>query len=150
MKKEKNVKHPKLSPYNLRQEIYRDDPWKMLVICIMLNQTSFRQVDMVRDQFFIRFPDARSMVNADADEVASMIKPLGLQNMRSKKLIRFSKEWMNWDRNELSSLHGIGEYALHSWMIFQEHDGSVEPNDKVLIKYMEWAKRENIFQQESL
>ena len=54
------------SPYNTRQEQYRDDPWKMLMVCFMLNQTSHKQVDQIREEFFNRFPDAESFVLAKA------------------------------------------------------------------------------------
>ncbi len=112
---------------------------------MMLNQTSFRQVDLVRHEFFEKYPNADRLSKADPIEVARCIKPLGFQNIRSKKLIRFSNEWLQWNGEDPSELHGIGEYARDSWMIFQRHDNRVKPKDRVLIKYMEWVKTEEVF-----
>ena len=51
------------------QEVYQSDPWKMLICCIMLNQTNRDQVDRVRIQFFSKYPDAESAERADLAEM---------------------------------------------------------------------------------
>lgn len=40
---------PPVSPYGLIQEHLYQDPWKVLVACMLLNQTSGRQVRISRD-----------------------------------------------------------------------------------------------------
>ena len=40
----------------LLQEIYQDDPWKMLVCCILLNLTKRQQVDGIRHELFTKYP----------------------------------------------------------------------------------------------
>ena len=42
----------------LIQDIYKNDPWKMLICCIFLNQTTREQVDKIVDNFFEKYPDA--------------------------------------------------------------------------------------------
>ncbi len=82
------------SPYETRQEEYRDDPWKMLMVCFMLNQTSHKQVDQVRHEFFQRYPNAEALLEAEESEIASVIKTLGFYNRRAKAWKRFSKQWI--------------------------------------------------------
>ena len=50
----------------LLQEIYQDDPWKMLVCCILLNLTKRQQVDGIRHELFSKYPTEYEMMEADA------------------------------------------------------------------------------------
>lgn len=118
------------------QEIYRQEPWKMLIGCILLNQTTRTQVDKVRNRLFEMWPDAIEMGNADPLSLAEMIKPLGLYNRRAKTLIKFSQDWTNKDWKEPIELHGIGKYAQDSWEIFQNNNFTTQPTDKELISYL--------------
>lgn len=128
------------SPYNLLQEIYREHPWRMLVCCILLNCTSRKQVDRVRDELFKRWPDARAMGSANPEEVAEIIALLGFKNKRAKTLIWFSMQWESLEWMEPEELYGIGKYAQDSWEIFQKGNLNVQPTDGVLNTYLEWAK----------
>jgi methyl-CpG-binding domain protein 4 len=118
------------------QEIYLHDPWKMLVGCILLNQTTRTQVDSVREDLFSFWPDPIEMASADPEEIARVIKPLGLYNRRARTLIKFSREWTEKDWKEPIELHGIGQYAQDSWEIFQKNNYEIQPTDKELIGYL--------------
>lgn len=120
----------------LLQEIYRQDPWKMLVGCILLNQTTRVQVDKIREELFSIWPDALEMGSADPEELARLIKPLGLYNRRARTLIKFSREWTDKEWQDPIELHGIGKYAQDSWEIFQKNNFSVQPTDKELLSYL--------------
>ena len=118
------------------QEIYRHDPWKMLVGCILLNQTTRVQVDKVREQLFSLWPDALEMVQADPAALSEVIRPLGFYNKRARSLIKFSQEWTEKEWKEPIELHAIGKYAQDSWEIFQKNNFSVQPTDKELLRYL--------------
>ena len=118
------------------QEIYRNDPWKMLVGCILLNQTTRTQVDRVREELFSLWSDPIQMGTADPSKLAEVIKPLGLYNRRAKTLIKLSQDWINRNWKEPIELHGIGKYAQDSWEIFQKNNFEVSPTDKELINYL--------------
>jgi methyl-CpG-binding domain protein 4 len=118
------------------QEIYRHDPWKMLVGCILLNQTTRTQVDKIRGELFSMWPSAAEMRCADPSNLAAIIKSLGLYNRRAKTLIKFSQDWTDKDWTEPIELHGIGKYAQDSWEIFQKNNLNVTPTDKELIGYL--------------
>ena len=62
----------------LIQEDYPNDPWKMLVCCILLNQTNNRAVRPILDSVFELIPDYHSSINCDSDRLAAMIKTTGL------------------------------------------------------------------------
>jgi methyl-CpG-binding domain protein 4 len=127
------------SPYLLLQEIYREHPWRMLVCCIMLNCTSRKQVDRVREKFFRLYPDAHEVGRADLPEITEVIALLGFKNKRANTIRLFSSDWINLDWTEPSELYGIGKYGQDSWEIFQKGNLKVEPTDGVLKKYLAWA-----------
>lgn len=122
------------------QEVYKQDPWKMLVCCIFLNQTTRDQVDKIRLQFFERYPDPRSIMNADPHEIAEIIKPLGFKNRRTATLINFSRDWVERQWSMPIELYGIGKYAQDSWDIFQLNNLNVTPTDGALISYLDKLK----------
>lgn len=127
------------SPFNLLQEIYRQDPWKMLICCIFLNQTSRKQVDQIRDEFFDLYPDPKSAIEAEHEQMAEIIKVLGFKNMRTKRIKKFSQQFLEIKWNNPIELHGIGQYAQDSWDIFQRYNFTVVPTDSVLKKYLRWV-----------
>ena len=119
----------------LLQEVYQDDPWKMLVCCILLNLTHRRQVDKLRDKLFTRYPTAMHMAFAMEDELSEMLKPLGFYNKRAVTLKRMSLEYIR-GFTDVSTLYGIGKYANDSWEIFQNNNTNIQPEDDVLKEYI--------------
>ena len=119
----------------LLQEVYQDDPWKMLVCCILLNVTHRRQVDKVRDKLFTRYPTATQMAFAADDELSEMLKPLGFYNKRAVTLKRMSLEYVQ-GFTDVDTLYGVGKYATDSWEIFQNNNTDVQPEDDVLKEYL--------------
>ena len=119
----------------LLQEIYQYDGWKMLVCCMCVNVTNRKQVDIVRDELFSRYPTPQDMMNAEHSELVDIIKPLGLYKTRAERLIKMSEGYVN-GFNSVDELYGIGQYAKDSWEIFQNNNLSVKPTDKVLQEYL--------------
>ena len=119
----------------LLQEIYQSDGWKMLTCCMLLNLTNRRQVDVIRDELFKRYPTPKDMMNADESELANLLQPLGLYNRRAKSLKKMSEGYVK-GFNSVDELYGIGQYAKDSWEIFQNNNRKVNPTDKVLQEYL--------------
>ena len=119
----------------LLQEIYQSDGWKMLTCCMLLNLTNRRQVDVIRDELFKRYPTPKDMMNADESELADLLKPLGLYNRRAKSLKKMSEGYVKGFKS-VDELYGVGEYAKDSWEIFQNNNKKVKPTDKVLQEYL--------------
>lgn len=119
----------------LLQEIYQSDGWKMLTCCMLLNLTNRRQVDVIRDELFKRYPTPKDMMNANESELADLLKPLGLYNRRAKSLKKMSEGYVKGFKS-VDELYGIGQYAKDSWEIFQNNNKKVKPMDKVLQEYL--------------
>lgn len=127
------------SPYGLIQEDLRNQPWKLLIACMMLNLTNIKQVKQVIYNFFERWPTPDSISESDAKDIAGLIKPLGLYNRRTKSIIKFSKAFKD-EWKSVYDLPGVGKYAADSYRIFIEGKIDVEPSDSKLKAYVEWAR----------
>lgn len=114
----------------LIQEDYRDDPWKMLVSCILLNQTTNAAVRKILPDLFRRWPNARAMSEANIDELSEILRPLGLFNIRSRSIRNMSIGML--DNRPFGSLAGVGKYALDSLRMFYLNDLTVTPEDRKL------------------
>ena len=119
----------------LLQEIYKDDGWKMLVCCMLVNLTNRKQVDTVRDKLFFKYPTPKDMMKAKHSDLVDIIKPLGLYNTRADRLIKMSKGYVKVFKS-VDYLYGIGQYAKDSWEIFQNKNNNIKPTDKVLQEYL--------------
>ena len=132
---------PPKSPHDLLQEHYWDDQWKVLVCCLMLNQTSRKQVDQIIIEFFDRYPDAHALLAADEELLRELLHSLGMYNRRLKTLKRFSREFLRGEWQTASDLYGCGKYADDAWKIFCKGDWeTIIPNDHALNDYHKWLK----------
>ena len=137
-------KRPLVSPIGMLQEEMWPDAWKILVACILHNQTSRKQVDKVYHELFDRYPDSKSMASADPADLAMLLRPLGLYNRRSKSLIRFSQEYQDKDWAMPSELYACGRYADDCYSVFCLGDWEeVESDDGSLKRYLQWLRGEH-------
>lgn len=134
------VKKLGLSSIGLIQEELHDDPWKLIVACIMLNQTNIKQVRSVIWTFFEKWSTPNMFLFAERNDVLDIIKPLGLFNRRADLLINMSQNFVQKKWKLIDELPGVGKYAADSYKIFVLCDISVIPTDKKLIQYLEWVK----------
>lgn len=81
------------------------------------------------------------MAKADPEILANLLKPLGFYNRRARTLIKFSQDWISKEWNHPRELYGIGQYAADSWDIFYNNRLDIEPNDGVLVKYVQWKRQ---------
>lgn len=131
-----------MSPLLLVQEYLRDYPWRIIVACMMLNRTSSRQVWPILPRFFERWPDASEFIGANVDDVAKVVRPLGLQNRRAKLLLCMSSEFLRaWPDVDVSGLPGVGKYVSDSYRMFVGGEVIDDAEDKELVKYVEWSKK---------
>ena len=119
----------------LLQEIYQDDPWRMMVCCILLNLPKRHQVDLIRDELFTLYPTPHDMINSDEKILSHLLQPLGLYNKRAQTLKKFSQDYIN-GFNDIQECYGVGQYGKDSWNIFQLNKHTNHSNDKVLHKYL--------------
>ncbi len=113
-----------------------DSDWQHFVGVIMLNQTGRKAVKSVLPEFLYWFPTAYALLNGEEDFVKSIIKPLGMVNVRYARLIKMSQDYLTWDGNDATMLYGIGKYGSDSYEIFFKKNYSVQPTDKELKRYL--------------
>jgi len=70
-------------------------------------------------------------------EVRDIIWPLGMVNVRYKRLCRMTEDFLTWDHQDATMLYGIGKYGSDSYEIFFKNNYAVEPTDKELRRYLE-------------
>ncbi|XP_042896108.1 methyl-CpG-binding domain protein 4 [Parasteatoda tepidariorum] len=135
---------PPRSPYNLIQEDLYHDPWKMLVATICLQKTTGKAVKKVISQFFDKFPTPQVLVKSQPSDIISILQPLGLQEKKSKILLRFSEEYLKKQWKYPIELHGIGKYGNDSYRIFCVNEWKqVVPKDHMLEKYHQWLMNQS-------
>lgn len=113
-----------------------DDPWMMLVCCILLNQTSNIQVRKVLNPLFDKIKNPEVCSRLHEDEIIPIIKSTGFSSVKASRIISLSKKWIE-GFNEVSELPGVGRYAKDSWEIFVNGNFSINPTDKKLKMYLE-------------
>ncbi|CAN7077003.1 unnamed protein product [Brassica oleracea var. botrytis] len=132
---------PPPSPCNLLQEDHWHDPWRVLVICMLLNKTSGAQTRGVISDLFALCPNAKTATKVEEKEIETLIKPLGLQNKRSKMIKRFSLEYLQESWTHVTQLHGVGKYAADAYAIFCNGKWDcVRPDDHMLNYYWEFLR----------
>jgi endonuclease III len=125
----------------LIQEEYVGYPWKMLVCCILLNQTNNKQVRPILKDLFDLIPDPESASSCGPEQIASIIKTTGFQNTKASRIIKLSQKWLA-GYNDVKELPGIGQYGKDSWEIFINQNLDVKPSDKKLSAYLEFFNKE--------
>lgn len=93
------------------------DIFKILIAEMMLRRTKADQVKKVYEQFFEKYPDIESILNADEIEIEKILYPLGLK-WRTPAFIHVAKELKEKynckvpdKREALEELPGVGEYV---------------------------------------
>lgn len=85
----------------------------------------------------LRWPTAQHLLDADDDELLTVLRPLGLSSRRLKALKRMAAAVVL--GYELPNVPGVGEYARRSYDIFCRNElGTTEPNDGALSQYWRW------------
>jgi methyl-CpG-binding domain protein 4 len=111
--------------------------WEHFVGVIMLNQTGRKPVKTCLPEFLYWFPNPHALLAADEEFVKSIIQPLGMVNVRYKRLVGMTKDYLTWDGLDATMLYGIGKYGSDSYEIFFKNNYAVEPTDKELKRYLE-------------
>jgi endonuclease III len=117
--------------------------WQHMVAVICLNQTYRKQVKEILPQILHLWPTPIRMTKAPLDKLRRLIKPLGMWRVRSKRIKRMSKEFLNWDGKDATQLYGIGRYGSDSYRIFFKKQYNIKVTDKELKKYLLHKKKIN-------
>ncbi len=94
---------------------YGGDPWRLLVMGRLSAQCTDARVNIVCEELFARFPDARAMAEGDIREIEEIVKPCGLYRKKAENIKEASRilcekyggELPN-DMDALLELPGVG------------------------------------------
>jgi len=111
--------------------------WQHMVGVICLNQTNRKQVKAVLPQFFERFPTPESVLRSRIVDLEEILAPLGMRHVRSKRIYRMSIDYLTWDGNDATMLHGIGKYGSDSYRLFYKNEIPDNVGDHELKRYIE-------------
>ena len=111
--------------------------WQHFVGVICLNQTGRIQVKRVLPEFFDKWPTPEAFLKSDTKTVIEVIKSLGFYNRRENTIRKMTQDFLTWDKEDATKLHGIGKYGSDSYQIF--FLDTIPPNvqDKELKKYID-------------
>ena len=84
--------------------------WQHMVGVICLNQTSRIQVKRVLPVLFDSCPTPEILLKTSPKLIKEIIKPLGMVNVREKRIRQMSKDFLTWDGNDATMLYGIGNH----------------------------------------
>lgn len=111
--------------------------WQHMTAVIMLNQTGRRPVKTVAPIFWDRWPTPNSFLRAAETDVKEVIRPLGMVNVRYKRLRGMTEDFLTWQHEDATMLYGIGKYGSDSYEIFFRDNLQVQPADKELKRYLQ-------------
>ncbi|XP_057443303.1 methyl-CpG-binding domain protein 4-like protein [Lotus japonicus] len=130
---------PPQSPLKLLQEAHYHDPWKVMVICMLLNKSTGLKARSVISELFRICPDAKACTRASTNTLEQVIHGIGFQKQRAARLKRFSEEYLGKHWTHVTQLHGIGKYGADAYAIFCTGKWQrVTPADNYLDRYWEF------------
>src|SRR6201996_2213383 len=96
-------------------ELHYKNPFELLVAVVLSAQCTDKRVNMVTPELLKRFPDAKTMSEADIDEVREYIKSISYPNSKAGYLVNGSKVIMDKFNGqvpstveELTTIPGVG------------------------------------------
>ena len=72
-------------------ELRYETPYQLMVAVILSAQCTYKRVNMVTPAFFEKYPDAKSLSEADETEIYELIKSISYPNNKAKHLSGMSK-----------------------------------------------------------
>tara|TARA_Y100000768_G_scaffold148605_1_gene110937 strand:+ start:1139 stop:1966 length:828 start_codon:yes stop_codon:yes gene_type:complete len=139
MNKAKIFKHQllKWSNKNTRKYSWRnsDDPWKILLLEIIAQQTQLDRANIYYEKFIKRFPTPKEMSNATKKEVLSLWSGLGY-NSRALRLYETSKILSKKSFNSIypnfDVLPGVGKYTKSALLSFAYEEKVIAQDTNVI------------------
>ncbi|XP_004309787.1 PREDICTED: methyl-CpG-binding domain protein 4 [Fragaria vesca subsp. vesca] len=129
---------PPRSEIKLLQEDHYHDPWRVLVICMLLNRTQGKQLKGVISNFFSLCPTAKAATEVALRDIEEVIRSLGLHK-RAEMIQRMSEEYLGESWTHVPELYGVGKYAADAYAIFCTGMWEqVKPTDHKLNEYWEF------------
>jgi len=118
--------------------------WQHMVGVICLNQTNCKQVKRVLPKLFFVCPTPEDLLRTPEHIIKNIIQPLGMVNVREKRLRKMSEDYLTWDGEDATILYGIGKYGSDSYRLFYKNEIPDNIGDHELKRYVQEELNENI------
>jgi A/G-specific adenine glycosylase len=125
------------------------DPYKILVVEKLLQQTTYGHVLKVYDVFFKKFPNVYSLAQAEVSDIESVIRRLGFQRQRAEQLKKMAsviaseyKGEVPSNKEDLLKLNGVGSYVANAVLcfVFNKDEPIVDMNvRRVVGRFFGWS-----------
>lgn len=118
---------------------YADDPFWVLVGCVLVNVGSWKAAETKFHALRASMPNPRYFFGK-RESIELIVRPLGLSERRADALMALAVAWHdakdpeNWTREDLLKVPGFGTYAADSWDIFVRK-APCRPRDRVLRRW---------------
>ena len=103
-----------------RTELEHRDAFELLVATVLSAQTTDARVNSLTPDLFSRWPDAQSLAGAELEEVAALLRPLGMGPTRARRIIGLAHGLLRDhggavpdDQTALEALPGVGRKTAH-------------------------------------
>tara|TARA_Y100000589_G_scaffold235333_1_gene222738 strand:+ start:561 stop:944 length:384 start_codon:yes stop_codon:yes gene_type:complete len=110
--------------------------WQHMVGVICLNLTDRKQVKQVLPKLFKKYNTPIKFIRGNSNTQKKMLKPLGMVNVRLKRIKQMSVDFLTWDYKDAKDLYGIGKYGDDSYRIFYKNETPKNVQDKELKRYL--------------
>lgn len=97
------------------------DFYKILLAEVLLQKTKAEMVEPIFLKIIKKYPNFRKLAEADPEELKEIVKPIGLYNQKSKRLISIAKRIAKNGiptKKELENFPGIGIYVANAIKAF--------------------------------
>lgn len=112
-------------------------PWRHFAICALLNRARGAQVAELLPVLFRRHPTARALARADEGALAELLRPLGMQRVRARRLREIAAWFEAGNVPVISgSPPGAGRYAMDSFQILFLGHAPDGVTDRRLLAYL--------------
>ena len=121
---------------NLMVQQQVDSPWQHMVGVICLNLTNRKQVKRVLPEFFKRWPTPEKLLRCRLIDIEEILAPLGMRHVRARRIYRMSIDFLTWNGEDATQLHGIGKYGSDSYRLFYKKEIPGNVGDHELKRYI--------------
>jgi endonuclease-3 len=101
------------------------DPFRILIGTILSHRTRDENTTRAVENLFSRYKNVRELADANPDEVRQLIKPAGFYNMKTRSIIRVSRQLLeefggSVPRNvdDLLKLHSVGRKTANCVLVY--------------------------------
>eukprot|EP00746_Dinoflagellata_sp_MGD_P133295 gnl/MRDRNA2_/MRDRNA2_66988_c0_seq1.p1 gnl/MRDRNA2_/MRDRNA2_66988_c0~~gnl/MRDRNA2_/MRDRNA2_66988_c0_seq1.p1 ORF type:complete len:385 (-),score=68.66 gnl/MRDRNA2_/MRDRNA2_66988_c0_seq1:100-1254(-) len=136
---------PAPSPFDLMQERYASDMWRMIAACALMTRISSEKVkEESVSAFFQLCPTPTELLSAMEDSLRKILRPLGMVDGRIKTLRELSKHFLSvpcfdcGHQKGVNKIWGCGPFVVDSFNLFCKGRCDIETSDATCEQYLSW------------